>query len=201
MSNDPDPAVVAAAGPTLLPGWRQNRVIDLAPKNRVKTREDPRTQRLLGKLDLLRRAVPHADEGTASPTPTSSRRAGHPESETADHVEVRNGGAEDSRRGRCATVPAGRRLRRWGRSRLGSHPRRRRAVAASLADEPRAAWDRPTTRPRAAGGRARRGDADTDEAVGAVPALGPSPVSPQPTPSPSPSPPPPSPKSTSVRST
>ncbi len=56
---------------TLLPGWCQTRVLELAPKNWVKTRKDPETQRILGELDLLRRAVPHVDEDAASPTPAS----------------------------------------------------------------------------------------------------------------------------------
>jgi hypothetical protein len=43
---------------TLLPVWNRGRVLELAPKSRVQTREQPETQRLLGELDLLRRACP-----------------------------------------------------------------------------------------------------------------------------------------------
>lgn len=56
---------------TLLPVWNQTRVLELAPKNWVKTREQPETQRLLGDLDLLRRGVPHAEENAAPSTPAS----------------------------------------------------------------------------------------------------------------------------------
>ncbi len=47
---------------TLLPVWNSTRVLELAPKNWVKTREQPETQRLLNELDLVRRGVPHDAE-------------------------------------------------------------------------------------------------------------------------------------------
>jgi transposase len=56
---------------TLLPVWSQTRVLELAPKSWVKTREQPETQRLLDELDLLRRAVPHVEEDAADPAPAS----------------------------------------------------------------------------------------------------------------------------------
>ena len=47
---------------TLLPVWNSTRVLELSPKNWVKTREQPETQRLLDELDLVRRGVPHDAE-------------------------------------------------------------------------------------------------------------------------------------------
>lgn len=53
---------------TLLPGWSQTRLLELAPASWKATRAQPETQRLLAELGLLGRAVPvhPKPEGTAA---------------------------------------------------------------------------------------------------------------------------------------
>lgn len=56
---------------TILPAWKKNRVLDLAPHQWRKTREQPETRRLLEAQRLMGRGGDHGGEDAPAPPPTS----------------------------------------------------------------------------------------------------------------------------------